>query len=102
MAAIAKGAPPEAGFDLSGLPEADLKFVPPMRARLAARLPEGAEWQYEVKFDGYRALAIKDGGAVKLLSRNNNRLDSEFPAVVTALEGIEDGTMLDGEIVALD
>jgi ATP-dependent DNA ligase len=38
-----------------------------MAARLAAKLPEGSEWLYELKLDGYRALLLKDGDAVSIL-----------------------------------
>jgi ATP-dependent DNA ligase len=41
-----------------------------MLARSAARLPKGEHWSYEVKWDGYRTLSIKDGTRVTLLSRN--------------------------------
>jgi ATP-dependent DNA ligase len=42
----------------------------PMLASAAAQLPKGPAWSYEVKFDGYRTLALKDGSRVRLLSRN--------------------------------
>jgi bifunctional non-homologous end joining protein LigD len=82
--------------------KAKAKFIEPMRAALAAELPEGPAWQYEVKFDGYRALAVKSRGEVELLSRNNLKLNGRFPKVAKALESLEDGTILDGEIVAID
>jgi bifunctional non-homologous end joining protein LigD len=65
-------------------------------------LPEGDQWQYEIKLDGYRAEAIKNKGEVKLVSRRNNVLNSDYPDVVAALQEIEDGIILDGEIVVLD
>ena len=43
-------------------------FVSPMKATLVDRLPTGAKWLYEVKWDGYRALAAKHGDSVRLLS----------------------------------
>jgi ATP-dependent DNA ligase len=73
-----------------------------MQAKLVAELPAGAHLQYEIKFDGYRALTIRTGEKVRLLSRRNNSLNTRFPAIVTALEKLDPGTMLDGEIVALD
>lgn len=84
------------------LPAGAAKFIEPMRAALVAELPEGPAWQYEVKFDGYRALSVKRGGGIELLSRNNLKLNSRFPKVAKALESLEDGTILDGEIVAID
>lgn len=78
-------------------------FVPPMKATLVEALPEGPEWSYEVKWDGYRALAAKHGEAVRLLSLKNKNLAGEFPAVVSALRELSAGTaLLDGEIVAVD
>jgi bifunctional non-homologous end joining protein LigD len=43
------------------------EFVSPMKAILVDQLPTGAEWLYEVKWDGYRALATKHGDSVRLL-----------------------------------
>lgn len=45
---------------LNALPKAKVRFIEPMYARLVSELPEGNEWLYEVKFDGYRCLAGKD------------------------------------------
>ena len=62
----------------------------------------GPEWLYELKLDGYRALAIKRGGKVHLLSRNNNDFNARYPRIVKALANVPDETVIDGEIVALD
>jgi bifunctional non-homologous end joining protein LigD len=53
----------------------------PMLASSAAQLPEGPQWSYEVKFDGYRTLALKDGARVKLLSRNLKDATRLYPTV---------------------
>jgi hypothetical protein len=55
-------------------------FVEPMLLVRSEKLPEGAEWQYELKLDGYRALAIKSSGKVRLRSRNDNDFNSRYPA----------------------
>jgi bifunctional non-homologous end joining protein LigD len=88
---------------LKPLPNGELKFVEPMKCRLVATLPRGAEWVYEIKFDGFRGLAIKDGDEARLISRNNKDLGAKFPGVVRALKKLPcEKLMLDGEVVALD
>jgi bifunctional non-homologous end joining protein LigD len=77
-------------------------FIEPMLLLRTERLPEGREWAYELKLDGYRALAIKTGGKVHLRSRNNNDFNLRYPAVVQALTVLPDETVIDGEVVALD
>ena len=66
------------------------------------KLPEGKEWLYELKLDGYRALAIKKGGRVHLRSRNDNDFSTRYPGLVKALAPMPDDTVIDGEVVALD
>src|SRR4051812_28803856 len=78
-------------------------FVPPMAAELVDRLPEGDEWLYEVKFDGYRAEVIKHRESVQLRSRNNKDLTPVYPAIRDA--GLRLGAVsaiVDGEVVAID
>ena len=66
------------------------------------KLPEGPDLLYEIKFDGYRALAIKSGGKVQLRSRNDNDFSVRYPGIVKALAPMPDETVIDGEVVALD
>jgi bifunctional non-homologous end joining protein LigD len=75
-------------------------FIEPMKALPVKKLPEG-DWLYEIKFDGYRALAFKDGKDVRLVSRNKNALN--YPQLLDALKLLPAGrVVIDGEIAALD
>lgn len=74
-----------------------------MQARIVAKLPEDDRWLYEVKFDGYRAIAIKNGYSVEIRSRNNKDLTSAYPTISAALKRLPvDAAVLDGEVVAID
>ena len=66
------------------------------------KLPEGPDWAYEIKLDGYRALAFKTGGKLQLRSRNDNDFALRYPSIAKALASLPDDTAVDGEIVALD
>lgn len=69
----------------------------------AVTLPEGADWSYEVKWDGYRAQAIKQGPTVSLASRNLKNITRQFPGVARAAAALAAAAVvLDGEIVAID
>lgn len=82
--------------------QTSLQFIEPMLAEAASAPPAG-EWLYEVKFDGFRALALKDGNSVRLLSRNEKDFTGRFPDVVESVARLKaDTAILDGEIVALD
>lgn len=74
-----------------------------MMAQLADTLPSSDEWLYEVKLDGIRAIAVKDGDSVKLYSRRPRDITAEHPEIVEALQKLRmEQVVLDGEIVALD
>ena len=65
-------------------------------------LPAGEKWTFEIKFDGYRCIAVKRGSAVTLFSRNKKVLNERFPKVVAALASVGGDFVLDGELVAID
>lgn len=71
-----------------------------MEARLADALPEGPGWQYEPKWDGFRAIARVEGGGVSLTSKSGKPLERYFPDIVELLERAKPGDLiLDGELV---
>ena len=78
-------------------------FVTPMAAQVVKRLPEGDDWIYELKFDGYRALIIKDNQLIELRSRKNKDLAGMYRGIAAAGQRLSaDQAVVDGEIVALD
>jgi bifunctional non-homologous end joining protein LigD len=88
---------------LEKLPAGELGFVVPMYCKLAKTLPQGGGWLYEIKFDGIRAIAIKNGSRIEIYSRLGNDVTARFPEVVKRLEQLQcDKAVLDGEIVALE
>ena len=77
-------------------------FIEPMLLLRTDTLPEGKQWLYELKLDGYRAIAFKRDGAVHLRSRNDNDFSVRYAAVTKALAKLPDNTVIDGEVVAFD
>ena len=78
-------------------------FVEPMLLLRTEKLPDDrARWAYQLKFDGYRAIAFKTSGKVSLRSRNDNDFTNRYRTVPPALANLPDDTVIDGEIVALD
>lgn len=71
-----------------------------MLAKLATEVPDGEAYLYEPKWDGFRAIVFRGGGAVFIQSRDLKPLDRYFPELSAALiAGLPDGCVLDGEIV---
>jgi bifunctional non-homologous end joining protein LigD len=82
--------------------ELKARFIEPMKAKLVDEPPAG-EWLFELKWDGYRAIAIREGDEAILLSRNKKDLTQKFPEIAAALREVPcRSAVLDGEIVALD
>ncbi len=81
---------------------ARLAFVVPMKA-LAVDQPPTGTWHCEIKFDGFRSIALLNGKNVTLWSRNQKPMSGDYPGIVAALAKLNRrGDVLDGEIVALD
>jgi DNA ligase D-like protein (predicted ligase) len=84
------------------LPKRKADFIEPMECALVSKLPDGPQWAYEVKLDGYRVVAVKSGREVILYSRNRKNLTGRYPYIAEALSTLPNETVVDGEIVALD
>jgi bifunctional non-homologous end joining protein LigD len=77
-------------------------FVEPMKCKLVNALPAG-DWVYELKFDGFRAVAVKLGSSATLISRNRKDLSERFPELIQSVRKLKlKSGVLDGEIVVLD
>jgi bifunctional non-homologous end joining protein LigD len=77
------------------------RFLEPMLLQRTDRLPDDPlRWQYELKLDGYRAIAFKRDGDIGLRSRNGNDFGPRYPAVLRGLKRLPDDTIVDGELVA--
>ena len=74
--------------------------VPPMEAKSVDSLPDGDNWQFEPKWDGFRCLVFRDGPEVHLQSKSGKPLGRYFPEVVDAVLSMEaDRFVLDGELI---
>ena len=88
---------------LQNLAPAKPRFIEPMKAKLVEKPPTTGDWLYELKFDGIRLVAIKNGEKVSILSRNQNEQSGRFPEVVQAIKALPvRECVIDGEVVALD
>ena len=88
---------------LTGARKAKLSgdFFEPQLARLGEAPPEGARWLHEIKWDGYRLVAVIKDGKARLFSRNGLEWTGKVPEITAALEALKlDSAALDGELVA--
>lgn len=77
-------------------------FISPMLATLINQPFNDVDWLFEIKWDGYRALAFIDRGKVQLKSRAKTLFNQSFPEIVEDLKKINNQVILDGELVVLD
>ena len=74
--------------------------IAPMEALLADRLPDGDGWQYEPKWDGFRCIAVSDGGGIAMWSKSGKSLDRYFPEIAALIGRLKTRQfVLDGELV---
>ncbi|WP_156680434.1 ATP-dependent DNA ligase [Sphingomonas profundi] len=75
-------------------------ILTPMEAKLVADLPEEPGWQFEPKWDGFRAQVFRDGDDVEILSKSGKSLARYFPEIVALIAGINQARfVLDGELI---
>jgi len=87
---------------LHSLARREASFIEPMECLAVPKLPSGSHWVYEIKLDGYRALAVKSAGKLNLLSRCRNSFNTQYPLVFEALADLPNNTVIDGEVVAMN
>ncbi|CEK10056.1 DNA ligase D [Legionella hackeliae] len=95
--------------EIDGLIPAELKASPfperisPQLTTLVDKPPQGSQWLHEIKFDGYRIIAFKDGKSIRLISRNNIDWTRKFKNVIKALQHLPaTRVIVDGEVVLLN
>jgi bifunctional non-homologous end joining protein LigD len=94
-----------AQFYLSGMLQRSLPagFIAPRLPTKTHKLPAGGQWLHEIKHDGFRIIARKDGDRVRLYSRPGNDMTRRFPLIADALTGLRSRScIIDGEAVACD
>jgi bifunctional non-homologous end joining protein LigD len=82
----------------SSIPEC----LSPMLATLTTEPFNNEDWIFEIKWDGYRAIAYNNNGSVDLKSRENQNYVKDYPPVVSAIKDWNINVVVDGEIVVLD
>jgi len=77
------------------------EFIDTMDCLPVTKVPEGSEWTYELKLDGYRLEVVRANGETTLYSRRRNVLNQKVPYIASALNALPDETVIDGELVAM-
>jgi len=86
-------------WTMAKLPTADAPMAP-MEALLVEQLPDGEGWQYEPKWDGFRCLAVRDGGEVAMWSKSGKPLGRYFPEMLALFARLRtEQFILDGELL---
>ena len=93
---------PDETDNLKGAKKTKPKRMAAMKATLTEEVFDDPEWIYEIKYDGYRALALIVNGKPDLYSRNLKSFNKSFPSLVNELSMFEENVLLDGEIVVVD
>ncbi len=78
------------------------KDIKPMLSTLVDEPPEGDDWLYEVKWDGYRAISYIRDGNVGIKSRNNKDFTKKYYPIVNALKDWKINAVVDGELVVIN
>lgn len=103
MEEIDESAPGGNRVDLTGVPRGAMPVgVKPMLATLVDKAFDRQGWLFEIKWDGYRALAEVRNGQVRLSSRRNRDLNDQFRPVIESLERLPFDALFDGEVVVVD
>jgi bifunctional non-homologous end joining protein LigD len=88
---------------LEEFPKQTASYVDPMKALLVEKVSREPGWMFEIKWDGYRAVAVKKNGEVRLFSRRPREITSDFSEIAQAVKQIPVSSLvLDGEVVAVD
>jgi bifunctional non-homologous end joining protein LigD len=78
-------------------------FIEPCLPSAADRIPIRGEWIHEIKYDGYRLMALRDGAGLRLLTRRANDWTAHFPLVANAVGALNcRSCLIDGEVVSCD
>jgi bifunctional non-homologous end joining protein LigD len=99
-----KSAPAMDAQTIAGARKAPMpQAITPMMATAVTGPPEGRQWIYEIKWDGIRAICFIESGRVRMISRNGNSYDRQFPELTVMPNYVKaDSAIVDGEIAVLD